>query len=83
MNSQSTVFHWARAADALDVPLYIIILITFILGYVIGLLYYWVGSLSGHIKHHKEKRALEKHIQDLENELEDLKQTHDGYEYNE
>ena len=71
LNSHEGQFYWLPAdkADPIQLPAYIIILVTFIAGYVIGLLYYWLGAVGDHLKSASEIRSLKKQIKDLEAEL--------------
>lgn len=70
INAQITGFHWSHAQDAVDLPLYIVILVTFACGYILGLLYYWLGVLPSRLRQNKIKRDLEDKIAELEDELE-------------
>ncbi len=71
LNPQITQFQWSTAdkADPVEVPVYMFIILTFITGYLVGLFYYWLGSISGHIKTSAEIHALKKNIKQLEEQL--------------
>lgn len=68
LNAQLAELNWSPANAPLEIPVYWIIFVTFISGYFIGLLYYWLSTLPSAIKSYKEKRDLMKKIEMLEEE---------------
>lgn len=72
INPQKTDIHWIPTADTgtLSIPVYLLILLTFIGGYLLGLLYYGLASLPKKLENHKLRKAQEKEIKKLQKELE-------------
>lgn len=70
LNPQTTQFYWNPAAEALTTPVYLIIIATFIFGYIIGALYLWLNHLPKRIEANKARKHQEKTIKKLEQELE-------------
>lgn len=71
LNGQMTSFYWDAASQPFDAPVYMILIVTFVAGYLIGLFYYWLGSVPHYLKRQKDIHTLERRIRDLEAELED------------
>ncbi|MBG78195.1 MAG: hypothetical protein CL570_04105 [Alphaproteobacteria bacterium] len=71
INAQKTAFYWTPNGGTQDLPIYMVIIAAFGAGYFIGLFYYWLGTFPKYLAHQKEKRLLERRIEDLENELDE------------
>ena len=70
LNPQIISLHWNPAADPIDVPLYTIIIGTFLFGYLIGTLYLWISQLPKRLIDGKKRKEQNKRIQQLEKDLE-------------
>ena len=71
LNPQTTPFNWNPGAETpTEIPTYMIILGTFVGGYLIGLFHYWLGQIPKRLDAHKTRKSLEKENKKLEKELE-------------
>lgn len=70
LNPQTTPFNWNPGAEEpSQIPTYMIILATFVGGYIIGLFHYWLGQIPKRLEAHKTRKSLEKDNKRLEKEL--------------
>jgi len=69
INPQTIPLNWNPAAEALDLPLYTIIIATFVIGYLIGTLYLWLTQIPKHQEHNKRIKEQSKLIKKLEQDL--------------
>jgi uncharacterized integral membrane protein len=70
INPQVTQINWNPAAEAVNVPTYLLLLCTFVTGYILGLIYYGLASLPKKLENHRTRKAQEKEIKKLQKELE-------------